>query len=238
MSTLLFFRPDKDLAMQYAKDWVGAAVQHGIDAGYITLDMLDSEATKENLEELMANETVNLAILTGHGGPNVFTGFEQRVVLQTGLNEEVMKNTISHFLSCSLGQQLLPALIDHGAISTIGYIVDFQFMIDTTYPVAEDPFAEPFKDVTVTIIRSILEGKPLKAVWEAGIAKSNEWIAKLWEREGTDWAEVISCLENNRDGMIALGDKEAYFSPPKMAFPSSLAPLLPIAIGLGLVWIL
>lgn len=200
--------------------------------------MVDSEATKEKLEELMANETINLAILTGHGNADIFTGFEQKVVLQTGLNEEVMKGTISHFLSCSVGQRLLPALVEHGAISTIGYVVDFEFMIDPSYPVSEDPFAAPFKDVTVTIIRGLLEGKPLKDVWVAGVAKCDEWIAMLWEREGTDWAEVISCLKNNRDGLIALGDKEAYFSPPKAFAASNLAPMLPLAIGLGLAWIL
>ena len=200
--------------------------------------MVDSDATREKLEELMQYETVNLAILTGHGNATTFTGFEQKIVLQTGLNEEVMKGTISHFLSCSVGQQLLPALIEHGAISTIGYQVDFQFMIDEKYHVSEDPYAEPFKDVTITIIRSILEGKPLKVVWEDGVAKCDEWIAELWDREGTDWAEVISCLQHNRDGMIALGDKEAYFSPPKAFVTSDLTVLLPIAIGVGLAWIL
>jgi hypothetical protein len=217
LPTVLFFRPDTDQAMTYAKYWVGIPIQKAIDLGYTVLDMVDSDATKEKLEELMKNEKIDLAFMAGHGNSNTFTGYQQEIVMQACQNDQIMSGTISHFLSCSVGQQLLPSMISKTAISTIGYQVDFQFMIDTSVPIEQDQFAEPFKDVTVAIINSILDGKPLKEVWDTGIAKCEEWIAKLWNKTETDWAEVISCLEHNRDGMIALGDKEAYVLPPRRA---------------------
>ncbi|GAI36933.1 unnamed protein product, partial [marine sediment metagenome] len=56
------------------------------------------------------------------------------------------------------------SIIEKKGIWTIGYNVDFQFMINAEFPVEEDPVAEPFGDVTVAIIKAILDGKKLKEV--------------------------------------------------------------------------
>jgi hypothetical protein len=90
-------------------------------------------------------------------------------------------------------------------------MVDFTFIVNTNYSVEQDPYAEPFKDLTVTIVTKMFQGARLQEVWQAGIDKCNEWIAKLRDKTETDWAEVIACLEHDRDGLIALGDKTARF---------------------------
>lgn len=212
---VLFFRPNKDTAMQYASRWLYFAVEEAKRRGFDVVDLADAEATKENLENLMKTQPIELCFMTGHGASSLFTGYEQKVVMEACVNDEIMEGTISHFLSCYIGQQLLPSMISKGAISTIGYATDFQFYIDTNIPIDQDPYAEPFRDLTLTIIRKILDGAKLIDVWNAGIAKCDEWIAKLWNRPEVDWSNVISCLQHDRDGMIALGDKESYIIPPR-----------------------
>jgi hypothetical protein len=130
-----------------------------------------------------------------------------------------------------VGQQLLPSIVKKGGVWCIGYQTDFQFIVDTSYPVESDPYAEPFRDVTLTVITKMLDGGTLKQVWDAGIAKCNEWIAKLWSKPETQWAEVISSLVHDRDGMIALGDQEKYVLPPKI-LRINVAQLA----GLGLIF--
>jgi hypothetical protein len=219
--TVLFFRsrtpayPDHDLACKYGASWIGEGIAEATRRGYKVIDLYEGECTYDTLASVIASEKIDVAFMFGHGAPATFTGYNLNVVLQACQNDQIMSGTISHFLSCSVGQVLLPSMIGKTAISTIGYQVDFEFMVDTSSPVEQDPYAEPFKDVTVTIIKKILEGAPLIDVWQAGIDKCDEWIAKLWTKPETDWAEVISCLEHDRDGMIALGDKEAYVLPPK-----------------------
>jgi hypothetical protein len=236
MTTVLFFRPDADQAMQYASSWLGAAIDEATKRGYNVVDLVNEACTFETLKATLQSEQIALAFMGGHGNATLFTGWQQQIVLEACTNDEVMTGTISHFLSCSVGQMLLPSMISKKAVSTIGYQVDFQFMIDVTKPVESDPLAEPFKDLTVTIIKNILDGKSLKDVWQAGIDKCNEWIAKVSGRPETDWAEVISCLMHDRDGLIALGDKEAYVSPPRGVLAGLTAPQ---AIGLGtLFWLL
>jgi hypothetical protein len=234
MPTVLFFRPNNDLAMQYASSWLGSAVSEATTRGFDVIDMVNEACTYDNLKTMIETEEVEVVIAGGHGGPSLFTGYEQQMVLQACQNDQIMNGTISHFLSCLIGQQLLPSIVSKGGVFTIGYIIEFQFMVDTNFPVEEDPYAEPFKDCTVAIIAKILDGAKLKEVWDTGIAKCNEWIQKLWNRPETDWAQVIACLENNRDGMIGLGDQEAYVMPPHRVTLSAGAAL-PAIIGIGVL---
>ena len=211
---------------------MGAAVEEAVKRGFDVIDMVDEACTFENLKAMIETENAEVVIAGGHGSSNVFTGQNQQVVLQACQNDQVMNGTISHFLSCLIGQTLLPSIISKGGVFTIGYIVSFEFMVDTNFPVEEDPYAEPFKDCTIAIVAKMLDGATLKQVWDAGIAKCDEWIQKLWDRPETDWAQVIGCLENNRDGMIGLGDQEAYVMPPRR-LALSTGPVLPVIIGIG-----
>lgn len=215
MPTVLFFRPDTDTALQYGKFWLGLGIPEATRRGFDVIDMVDEACTFDTLEEILTSQKIDVVILLGHGSSEVFTGFEQRMVFQACHNDEVMTGTISHFLSCSIGQQLLPSIIEKKGIWTIGYNVDFQFLIDPEFAVEEDPVAEPFRDITVAIIKKILDGAKLKEVWDAGIAKCDEWIAKLYNRPEITWAEVISAIQHDKSGMIALGDEEAYVLPPR-----------------------
>ena len=118
-------------------------------------------------------------------------------------------------------------MITKGAVWTVGYQDSFTFMVDTSYPVAEDPLAMPFKELTVAITQKILDGATLRETWDAGIDKCNELITLLSDRPELDYAEVIQCLQHNRDCMIGLGDEEAYVLPPM-----KLAAVSPEAIFL------
>ena len=158
------------------------------------IDLHGDDATKEKIFETIQTYHPQRAIMAGHGNSTTYTAQRQEVVLKTCENDEIMSGTLSHFISCSVGQQLLPSIIKKGGVGTIGYIVDFTFMINTDYSVEKDPYAEPFKDVTVTIITKMLQGATLQQVWQAGVDKCNEWIVKLKDKPEIDWGEVIACL--------------------------------------------
>lgn len=228
MKTVLFCRPDwGDLAMQYGSYWTGLGVAEATKRGFEVVDLYGEKATKDELFSAIRTYKPEVVILAGHGSADTYTSQELEVTLKACENDEIMNGTISHFLSCIVGQTLLPSMISKGAIWTIGYQESFTFMVDTSFAVEEDPLAEPFRDVTVTIIKAILDGYKLKQVWDIGIAKCNEWIAKLWERPEIQWGEVISSLKHDRDCMIGLGSEEAYIMPPtKLAMIPMSFPLM------------
>jgi len=173
------------------------------------IDLYGDDATKEKIFETIQTHHPQRAVMCGHGNCSTYTAQREEVVLKACENDEVMSGTLSHFVSCSVGVELLPSIVQKGGVGTVGYMVDFEFIVNTDYSVEQDPYAEPFKDLTVTIITKMLGGATLQQVWQAGVDKCNEWIAKLKDKTEIDWAEVIGCLEHDRDGLIALGDKSA-----------------------------
>ena len=238
MPIAVFFRPDEDFALQYAKSWLKSGVEEANKRGYTVIDLVDADCTFDKLKDTLENNNVDVAMLAGHGSSTVFTGYQQQVVFQACQGDEIMAGTISHFLSCIVGQELLPSMITKGAVWTIGYQETFDFMVDTSFPIEEDPVAQPFKEITVAIVTAILDGKKLKEAWDIGIAKCDEWIQKLWDRPEVQWAEVISTIQHDRDCMIGLGSEEAYAKTPTIL---SASVAIPIVIGisiLGIGWLI
>jgi len=227
LPTALFFRPNKDLALQYGSAWLGLGVEEAAKRGFNVIDVVDEAATFETLKRILETEKVDVAILLGHGNATTFTGFKQAIVLVACQNDEVMIGTMSHFLSCSVGQQLLPSIIEKKGVWTVGYQVDFNFMIDP--PEAVDPF----RDITLAIITKILDGGKLKEVWDAGIAMGKAWVAKLWNRPETWCAEAIQLIEHDIQGLIGLGSEEAYMMPTRITIAAS-GQILLLA---GLAWV-
>ena len=232
MPTALFFRPNTNEALQYGSEWLGLGVEEATKRGFNVIDLVDEACTFDTLKETLETQKVDVVILLGHGGPGTFTGFEQQIIFQTCHGDEIMNGTITHFLSCLIGQELLPDLITKGGTWTVGYETTFDFMISP--PEA----AEPFRDITLAIITKILDGGKLKEVWDAGIAKGEEWKTKLWDRQETWCAEAIQYIDKDIHGMIGLGSEEAYVLPPMRLAAVSPEAIFLVAAFLVLTGIL
>ena len=207
MPTALFFRPNTDLALSYGKEWLARGIEEAVKRGFNVIDLVDEACTFDTLKNILETEKIDVVILLGHGNANIFTGFEQQIVLEACHNDQIMSGTISHFVSCLIGQELLPSIIEKKGIWTIGYQTTFDFMIEPPEAV------EPFSDITLAVIAAILDGGKLKEAWDAGIAKGEEWKTRLWNRPETWCAEVIQLIDKDIHGMVGLGDKEAYVLP-------------------------
>jgi len=226
---VLFFRPNKDIAMQFASEWLGAGVEEATKRGYNVIDIVDEACTFETLKATIESEKPTVIILGGHGNSTTFTGYEQQIVFQACSGDEIMSGTISHFLSCLVAQELLPSIIKKKGVWTLGYQTTFDFMIDPPEAVT------PFRDITLAVITKMLDGGKLKEVWDAGIKKGEEWIAKLWNRSETWCAETIQCIDKDIHGMIGLGNGEAYVLPPRRVMAGLSLPQL---LGLAALFVL
>lgn len=224
MPVALFFRPNTDLALTYGSSWLADGIKEATRRGYKVIDLVDEECTFENLKQVMETQKIDVAIMLGHGSSSLFSGSEMQIVFRACTGDEIMSGTMSHFLSCSVGQELLPSIIKKKGVWTTGYAVDFQFMIEPAEAV------EPFRDITVAIIMKILDGGKLKEVWDAGIVKGEEWKERLWDRPEMWCAEAIQLIDHDIHGLIGLGDKEAYVMPPRMVVAANLVPILGLAV--------
>jgi len=232
MAEALFFRPQYELATNYLHDWFGLGVIEARRLGYEVVDLSGPEATLENLLDVLRSNEFSVLFMGGHGNPNTFTGQNSSIVLRACQNDEIMSGSLSYFLSCFVGQELLPSMISKSALSCVGFQTDFRFMVDTSYPILEDPLAEPFMATVFDHHSRILRGETIKQVWEGGIRTFDQWIAKLYPRPETIWSQVIGCLEHDRDGMIALGQQEAYAKRPAAVTWTPISTMVaPIVFG-------
>lgn len=226
-----FFRPSYELATQYLSEWFRLGVEEAERLGYRVIDISGEAATPENLVNALGSYDFAALFLGGHGNVNVFTGQNGQVVFKACQNDQVLAGNIAYYLSCYVAQELGVSNVDKGLIAFLGYNTDFRFAVDTSYSILEDPSAEPFKDMVFEVVSRVLRGQRIREVWEGGIAKCNEWVSKLGTRSGTQWAQVISFVEHDRDGFVALGNDAVYSYRPRTPFLFGFAPM---AVGIGL----
>ena len=238
MPDVLFFRPNYELATSYLYEWFGLGVAAAEAMGYRVIDIPKEAATQQNLFDALSTYEFSLIFLGGHGNPDTFTGHNSSIVFRACQNDEAVSGNIAYMLSCSVGQILGPSMISKNCTAWLGYQMDFNFLVDTSKPILQDPLAEPFKDIVYEIMLRLMRGEKIKQVYEGGIAKCNEWIQVLHDRTGTEWSDVISFLEHDRNALIALGDQEVYSTPGAGVVIAGVMPynLIPLGLGIGMIY--
>ena len=238
MPDVLFLRPAYEIATDYLSSWFGYGIAEAEKMGYRVIDLQGDGATYDNLVDALNTYKFSALFLGGHGSANIFTGQDGQTIFQACTNDQVLSGNIAYYLSCFVGIELGPSNVKKGLVSFLGYNVDFRFMVDNSYAIDKDPFAEPFRDIVVEVIVRILRGESMQNVWLGGIAKCDELIAKVHDRPEPQWSDVISFLEHDKNGFVALGNKEAYvLSPSPTMVGGAGASIVPIISGALLVFL-
>lgn len=168
----------------------------------------------------------DLIIGMGHGGPDVFTGQNEVVLLEAGkYDPRLVKGKFVKLLSCECGQELGQDLVDNGAIAFQGYTEDFLWVMDLDY--ISTPWADPMASKAllpvVCSMHLILDGKTNQESFDAEL----EGLSINAEKEEDEL--IKSCLEFDRDNAVLLGDGEARVKArPKISFPIPPPPLIPL----------
>lgn len=216
-----------ELATEYLYAWFEQGISLAERLGYRVVDLPGEAFTKDNLFDALERYRFNAIFLGGHGNPTTLTAQDYEEVLKSCVNDDVCSGNIAYFCSCFTAQALGPSMIEKKTLAYFGSMSDFRFMVDTSYPILDDPLAEPFKDIVVEIMSRILLGQKIIDVWNGTIDKCNALIERLKPLPETHWSDVIGCIEHNRDGFIALGDQEVYAVSPVGR------PLIPMVSSLG-----
>jgi len=229
MPTALFARPNYDIATRYLNHWLDRGISIASQLGYSVVDLNGNGATRANLESALTQTTFDFIFLGGHGNPDLFTLQNGEEALRACVNDQLLSGTTAVLISCYTGQTLGPSIIAKTGRGYFGWLSDFQFLTNTTYTVADDPLAAPFRDIILEVISRTLQGQPLSQVWEGTIAKCEQLTAALWNRPEPIWSQVLQSIDHDKRGLIALGETEQY-----TVSPFTISPLIPLTIaGIG-----
>ena len=119
--------------------------------------------------------------LCGHGNSSTFTGQNEEVIIKVGDEEgaKYWKGRVVNFLSCEVGQELVPWLVSHGLRSAMAYDDIYYFLADpTNFP---DGYAEWFFDAHFTFDVKLYEGHNVRVAHQFTLDKYQENIERAPE---------------------------------------------------------
>jgi len=145
----------------------------------------------------------------GHGGPDCYTGGLQQPLLELGrrkYDEEAIQGICVKYLSCLLGKELLPQLVEDGAKLAQGYKETYAFSWSPQYA-----FTKPENDSVLRLfflpyvqsVIALLNGATNREAFEV------EKQGYLRNAERAEDPEVRDLLIRESNVMVMFGDPDA-----------------------------
>ncbi|MBI3443520.1 hypothetical protein HY008_02530 [Candidatus Woesebacteria bacterium] len=185
--TLLITRPNHDITTNYLFYWSGKIIDEADKKHLKIIDLKSKRANKEQFTKIINKTSPSIVILNGHGDNKSVFGFDNKDLISSGINESLLKTTITYAVSCSSAKDLGPACVRHGAKAYIGYTDDFTFMID------ESKIAKPLEDNTAKLFLepsnqvgiSLVKGNDARTAYEKSQESFRRNIRSLLTSEST-----------------------------------------------------
>ena len=214
-----------------------------MEAGIRGLDVVDLEGDLASRVDLwLALDGKDPAFFTGvgHGSPTQFAGQYDAlgrpdIMLDLG-NADWMAGRVVYLLSCLTAKELGPKIIEEGAISYVGYVADFYWVVMNPNRPGGDPYARGFGSATAAVVLTLLRGGDVGQAYNRSIETFDKYI-EYWRNSEDPYArEVIKWLIWDRDATIALGDLQATVvepRPPVVLIRAGLVGLLTALMGVA-----
>ena len=170
-------RPDwGDTACRWgAEQLARKTIAYAAQSGWSVRDLYGDDATKAKIIAELPSKT--FASVLGHGNETTYTAQRQEVVLVKGDPDTDALcakggNLVMNFLTCLVGEDLLPYMIEKGLKAAKGYSEEFVFVTDpANFP---DSVAEPFFRAHCEFDRVYLQTEDEDTAWDAEMAAWQE----------------------------------------------------------------
>ena len=193
---------------QFSKEIIDEAQSRGIPVK----ELKDKSCSLVEFEKIVNGLNYKLIVLNGHGSEDAICGYKNEVLVQIGVNEQILKDKLTYARSCDAGVKLGPEamkLNDRGCF--IGYELPFVFYHDSqreTNPL-KDNTARLFLEPSNAIPISLLKGNLAKQAHENGKRFILKNIRKALRQKTNDAVGFAEGLWNNYMGQVLLGNPEA-----------------------------
>lgn len=226
-NTLLSIRPEYELVTRYGAAWMTPILNA---SGMPVIDLYKENATRSNFENAISTRDPILVNIMGHGNYNLIACQNGAVLLQGGINTNILAGRVVYDLSCESGRDLGATAVNEGAISFLGYTEDF-FIVLTEGSASDGGMINPLDDeVAKAFFKShnsapisFLQGSTISASYSSSQNTFNYWI-NIWEQIDS---QVAAALMWNRDCQILHGGE---VSPPVGGKISPLLMFLPLLL--------
>lgn len=156
---LLITAPDHDITTRYLSVWSGKILELADKKNIQVINLKRKKANAIELKSRLLKMKPLFVVFNGHGNNSCITGYENKVLIQAGDNEDLLKYKIIYAISCRSAVKLGVKSIKAGALAYIGYVGDFIFCHDdrkVSRPLHDKVvklFLEPSNQVAVSLIK-------------------------------------------------------------------------------------
>jgi len=214
------------LITQLCHHWLISAYLQAIANGFDAVRFPDDQPDMEQFEEAIGQYDPILFYGDGHGNETTFTGYLMKQVLVADLNTHIMKDRITHLLSCLTANSLGPDIIAKGGLVYEGYKVeytlleiDFGNLMSEPFPIdgTEYRFNWSFMEPEVLLTTALLNGSSISEALNKAMERYAAWI-DFWSSvdpsEEPAASDVITYLNWDYANLVVLGDSSVRLAPP------------------------
>lgn len=207
---VLFVRPNHDDVVAYLFYYSKELVIDSKNKGFSTIDKKEDEANKSVITSIITQKSPSFIMFNGHGNSDIICGHQDEILIEKGVNENLLKNKIIYSLCCSSAAELGLSVSDEDT-TFIGYVDDFALGMDinSQTTIHRDKKAKLFLEPSNLLVKLILKGNPVKIAVEKAKELMKKNISILRTDPFPDAKDYIPYLFNNYCILEILGNKEA-----------------------------
>lgn len=153
------------------------------------------DANRENLIKAL-KQFIPLNYIAAHGKPDrlVIRVTDETLIHMDELTEDMCKNKIFYFISCSLGKEFGRKIADLGG-GFIGYVEDLIFT-----------YTDSFQRVLLEPINQLIHKKTIREAYELTLKAYDEEIERLKNATDPLLVQTRILLEYNKENLVYYGD--------------------------------
>ena len=164
----------------------------------------------------MSKKIPDVILFNGHGSPTKIYGFNNEVLVESEVNDSLLKDKIVYAVSCSSASLLGQTAVKKGAKSFIGYKRSFILFTDRNREATplKDHVANSFLKSSNRVSISLLKGNSVEEASHKSkveFKKEIERYASTNAMPGSD--RIASALLWDMSNQIVLGEREAKVCP-------------------------
>ena len=99
-NSAVFLRPDYELVTRYGAAWQTPIISASGGSGLSVTDLYGPNATRANFEQTIATNDPILVNIMGHGSYDLIACQNNEILLQSGVNDDILAGRVVYNLSC------------------------------------------------------------------------------------------------------------------------------------------
>lgn len=209
---MLITRPNHDDTTKYLYYWSKLIIHQAKKLKRAVTDLSGKKANYQEFIKVLKKNNPLFIIINGHGNKKAVTGFNNEILVQSGVNESVFDKRIIFARSCQSAATLGKSCVKKGTKTYIGYTEDFVFFIeqDTKNNPLEDETAGLFLAPSNYIAIALLNGEKTGEANDKSKEMYQKNMQKLMTSETPEKdRELIPFLRWNMVHQVCLGDDKA-----------------------------